>query len=500
MKRKAYIIFFVLMCIAYLCPVSFADNLPLKKANVSGSFYPSSATQLASMIDEFLNRADAGEINGRIKGIISPHAGYIYSGPVAAYAYKAIDKKEYKTVVIIGTSHHYRLQNIALYKEGSFQTPLGLVPVDAAFAAALDAAGADIVPINSVFEKEHSVEVQIPFLQRTLSGFSIVPVIIGNDSYPLCEELAAALKKVIGSREDVLIIASSDMSHYHEEKAANEMDAETLSMIKKNEPYKLFYACTSQETELCGCGAVVTLMITMQHLGAAEVSILRYATSAAAPDADKNHVVGYTSVVFSVPESPVLNLKIEKRRQDMLTQEQKLKLLDVARASIVRFVKTGKRTEVNTDDSELLKKSGAFVTIYKNGMLRGCIGRIAADKPMIDAVNDMAVEAASADPRFPPLQEHELNAVSLEISVLSALKLITDIDEIKVGTHGIIIQKGFYSGLLLPQVAAEYGWTKEEFLQHTCLKAGLKPEDWKNDAQIYIFSAEVFGDKDDSKR
>ncbi|MBU4304295.1 MAG: AmmeMemoRadiSam system protein B [Candidatus Omnitrophica bacterium] len=497
MKHKTYIIsVIVLISITYLCPASFADNLPLKKENVSGYFYPSSEPQLAEMIDKFLSRADAGEINGRIKGIISPHAGYIYSGPVAAYAYKAIDRKEYKTVVIIGTSHHYRLRNIALYKEGSFQTPLGRVPVDAAFAAALAAAGPNIVPINSAFEKEHSVEVQIPFLQRTLSGFSIVPVIIGNDSLPLCEELAAALKKVICSRDDVLIIASSDMSHYYEEKAANEMDAKALTMIKKNEPYKLFYACTARKTELCGFGAVVTLMITMKNLGAADVSILRYATSAAAPDADKDHVVGYTSVVFSAPESPVHNLKIEKRREDMLTQEQKQKLLNVARASINKFVKTGKRTEVNTDDAVFLGKSGAFVTIYKNGILRGCIGRIAADKPMIHVVNEMAVEAASADPRFPPLQEHELNAVSLEISVLSPLKLITDIDEIEVGTHGIIIQKEFYSGLLLPQVAVEYGWTREEFLQHTCLKAGLGPNDWQKGAQIYIFSAEVFGDKE----
>lgn len=180
----------------------------------------------------------------------------------------------------------------------------------------------------------------------------------------------------------------------------------------------------------------------------------------------------------------------------MLTQTQKKELLSMARKSIRDYLKAGEHQKIQTDDPIFSEHRGAFVTLHKNGMLRGCIGRIVSDEPLIKVICDMGIAAATADPRFPNVSESELDSIDLEISVLSPIELITDINIIEVGKHGLIIQKGFRSGLLLPQVATEYGWSKEEFLQHTCLKAGLNPEDWKKEAKIYIFSAEVFGEEE----
>ncbi len=181
----------------------------------------------------------------------------------------------------------------------------------------------------------------------------------------------------------------------------------------------------------------------------------------------------------------------------MLTPEQKNKLLSLARQTIQKHLKKEKASVFKTTEPVFLKKCGAFVTLKIDNELRGCIGYIVADKPLYETIQEMAVEAAFGDPRFTPLDESEFKKIKIEISVLSELKQISDINEIEVGKHGILLRKGFNSGLLLPQVATEYRWSRDEFLMHTCLKAGLSVEAWKDkDARIYIFSAEVFNEEE----
>ncbi|MCM8765432.1 MAG: AmmeMemoRadiSam system protein A [Candidatus Omnitrophica bacterium] len=181
----------------------------------------------------------------------------------------------------------------------------------------------------------------------------------------------------------------------------------------------------------------------------------------------------------------------------MLNLEQKKKLLELARKTIAGYLKEGKIPSFETEEPELLQKRGVFVTLKKGGELRGCIGRISSEVPLYQTIQEMAIEASLNDPRFFPLSFKELPEIEIEISVLSELKKIEDIKEIEVGKHGIIIRRGFNSGLLLPQVATEYHWDREEFLNHTCLKAGLPLSAWKDKrTQIYIFSAEVFSEKE----
>ncbi|MCM8783980.1 MAG: AmmeMemoRadiSam system protein A [Candidatus Omnitrophica bacterium] len=179
----------------------------------------------------------------------------------------------------------------------------------------------------------------------------------------------------------------------------------------------------------------------------------------------------------------------------MLCKEEKRKLLQLARITIESYLKTGVIPPFETKEAGLLEKRGAFVTLKKNGELRGCIGRIYAEEPLYQTIQEMAIEAGFKDPRFYPLRLEELSEIEIEISVLSPLKKIEDIKEIEVGKHGILMRSGLNSGLLLPQVATEYKWTKEEFLKHTAFKAGLSPLAWRDkNTQIYIFSAEVFSE------
>ena len=181
----------------------------------------------------------------------------------------------------------------------------------------------------------------------------------------------------------------------------------------------------------------------------------------------------------------------------MLNGIQKKRLLEIARRSLEGYVVSGKREKFSEIDPVLIREHGAFVTLNKHGQLRGCIGHVIGDSPLYKTVADMAIEAGTGDPRFPKVDVSELKNIEIEISVLSSLERINDVERIQVGKHGILIRKGFYSGLLLPQVATEYGWDRNTFLEHTCNKAGLPADAWKDKStQIQIFSAVVFSEKE----
>jgi len=485
--KNFFILFLILSGIAISVNSGFCASSKIKEPNVSGYFYPANKEKLATMLDGFLSKAQTDNYP-HVYGLLSPHAGYIYSGSVAAEAYKTVYGKPYKTVIILSPTHHFRLEQGAVYGSGAFRTPLGDIPVDDQFVKLLLSKSSRIKNNPKVFEKEHALEVQLPFLQKTIKpGFSIVPIIIPGHSYELCEDLALTLVEIIAQRTDVLIVASSDLSHYHPQNEAKRIDKYSLDLIKDNDAKNFFQACQKNQAQLCGAAPVTTLMLVMKKIGVRNVKILRYATSADMTNSDENRVVGYVSAIF---------VKDNKQRSEIMIQKaQKIELLNIARTSMTEHITNKKHLAIKSDDPLLLEHRGAFVTINKKGQLRGCIGRIVADKPLIEVVNEMAIQASTADPRFPAITKEELRDVDLEISVMSPIKKITSVEEIEVGKHGLIIRRGFNSGLLLPQVATDYNWTREEFLEHTCLKAGLRPNDWQKDVEMFIFSAEVFSEK-----
>ncbi len=474
---------------------AFAQDQLVKEPNVSGTFYPQNKNKLSAMIDKMIAGVKPFTTNEHISGIICPHAGYIYSGKIAAGSYKAIYGKKYSTVIILAPSHYFNSNYAAVYPTGFFKTPLGKVPVNTNISSKLLKNSDYFKAQTNVFEREHAIEVQLPFLQKSLKNFSIVPIIIFPSNYSYYEHIGDILASIVSDREDILIIASTDMSHFHNQAKANFMDKTTLALITAGNAPDLFDNLKKGNCELCGGAAVITLMLTMEKIKAGNPHILDYATSADTVKSSSDQVVGYCSVIYTKSAIDI-NDENTERSKNMLTQSQRKELLSIARISIRDYLETGQRKKIKTEDALFMEKRGAFVTLNKNGMLRGCIGRIVSDIPLINVITDMAIEAASGDPRFIPVNLQELDAIDLEISVMSPIEEITDINRIKVGTHGLIISKGFSSGLLLPQVATEYNWSTEQFLQQTCIKAGLNQDTWKKGAKIHIFSAEVFGELD----
>jgi len=483
-------------------PMALGDQR-IKSPNVSGQFYTANPQRLSAEIDEFMQKAAVRPFDKHIDIMVAPHAGYMYSGGVAAYGFKAASQNPYKTVIILAPSHYFGFDGISIWEEGGFQTPLGVVEVDTPLARQLMAEDEKFYDAPQAFAQEHSLEVEIPFLQKAFKNFKIVPVIMGQPGFQLLEKFAAVLHKVIGSRKDVLIVVSTDLSHYHDDAKARQMDRRTLEAVQGLKVEEIWKACQSRTTmEMCGVVPMTAALLYARQKGLRHVDVLRHANSGDVTG-DKNRVVGYASIVIyddESGESLQQNYgKEQKVSEGSLTPGQKKRLLKIAQDTISEYVQKGNVLAVEETDPRLMKEEGAFVTIRKAGHLRGCIGNILGRGPLYLTVRDMAISSATKDPRFRPVTPQEFDAIDVEVSVLSMPRIIKNTDEIVLGKHGVIISQGpLHQGLFLPQVATETGWTKEEFLSQLCVqKAGLPADAWKDPkTRIEIFTAEVFAEKD----
>lgn len=460
----------------------------VKEPNVAGMFYPENPDVLSQMLEEMLEAVDPEPMGGKIFALISPHAGYEFSGQTAAYGYKLIKGQSYKTVIVIGPSHHYGFTGASVFPEGAFRTPLGDIEVDAEFTRQLLYKDTNIVFVPLAFAKEHSVEVQLPFLQAALTGFKIVPIVMGDCDLSFCQKLAGLLKEVIGKRQDVLVVASSDLDHAYDYDEVEMSDAMTLSYIKDMNAEGLYYGFREGKLKLCGGFPVVTTLMLARQLGHEKLSVLHHTNSAFVTGKKEKGAwtVGYASCAID-----------KEGEAAMLNEKQREHLLKLARGSLETYLKTGKKLEVAESDPLLLKEMGAFVTLSEHGRLRGCIGTIIGKQPLYLTIRDMAVEAGTGDPRFPQVELSEMKDIEMEVSVLSPLEKIDDPAVIEMGKHGVLVRKGYMSGVFLPQVATETGWSKEEFMSELCSqKAGLPRDAWKGKGtDIYIFTAEVFSEK-----
>jgi len=479
---------FLLMCSVAACPQG-----KVRQAGVAGAFYPANPDELKSMVDGFLARAQVPPTNDPLVALIAPHAGYPYSGGVAAFSYAALKGRKFQRVVIIAPSHYDGFPFSAVYDGDSYVTPLGKTPVDKAFAAKL-ASQSNLIRLSSRGhertgeQSEHSLEVQLPFLQRTLGEFQLVPIIMGDQSYEASRALGVALAKLIAN-SDTLIVASSDLSHYHPYDEASAVDHNTLRAIEEWDYYDLSRNLQSRVWEACGGGPIVAAMMAAERLGANRAELLKYANSGDVTG-DRSRVVGYSA--FALYKSAA---KASFAQPFSLNSKEKQELLSVARKSAETAVRERTQYKPPVPSQALQQDRGAFVTINKNGELRGCIGYIAPVEPLIDTVRDVAAYAASRDPRFPSVTSAELGELQYEVSVLSPLRRVLDIKEIQVGQHGLLMKKGEHEGVLLPQVPVDEGWDRKTFLEQTARKAGLPASAWKDDdTDIFMFTAVVFGE------
>ncbi len=461
----------------------------VRQAAVAGSWYPNDPATLTRLIDEML--ATVEPVDGEPIGLIVPHAGYIYSGPTAATGFRQLEGVGYDVAIIVASDHRPPVsQPISVWAEGGFATPLGVVPVDVELAQALISADKRIKSDPAAHEEEHTIEIELPFLQRVCPDCTIVPILMGRDDEETIQALVTALLAVLQNVDRrVVLIASSDLSHYPSYDDALAVDSATLAAIETFEPARvretlgkmMVKGIPNLVTCACSEGPILVVMHVAKALGADTATVLGYANSGDV-SGDHSQVVGYGSVMFWHYEAPAL------------TDTQRQELLKLARETIAEYLKTGHTPGYESTDPLMNRRAGVFVTLKERGELRGCIGHTRADLPLYRAVQQMAIAAATGDPRFPPLKPEEIDDISIEISILSPMRRVTDLEQIEVGTHGLVIIKGGHQGLLLPQVPVEQGWGRQEYLANLCLKAGLTPECWTEQPTLYSFTAVVFGE------
>ncbi len=488
---------------------------PVFTCTSAGRWFTGNPAELRDMVDRMLADASPIEIKGRIVSLISPHAGFIYSGPVAAHGYKAIAGKEYDTVIVVGFSHGVYDPGIAVFESGAFRTPLGDIPIDAETTSALVAAGKGVIRHNpTLFKDEHSVDNQLPFLQAALGEFSLVPVIMGNQSKANIDILADALAKALEGR-NALMVASSDMSHFWPQNEAKRLDRELLEKVQEMDEKGIAEIMKEDPTgrRMCGHGAAQAVIRASRKLGSHKAAVLKYATSQDTFGATGQGVVGYMSAAL-FNENPAIpspkksdgnpgsatnttkeDVMPEMDNASELDEKSQNELLAITRKSLESTIRKGVGYEPEDANPALRVKRGMFVTLNKNEQLRGCMGHFEPDTPIFKLAASQVIVSATRDPRFPPVRPEELDSIHIEISVLSQPAPASSYKDIEIGKHGVILECGWNASTFLPQVAPEQGWNRDEMLSHLAMKAGLPPDGWKRDnCKFLLYTAQVFGE------
>ena len=473
----------------------------VRPATQANRFYTGDARELSEEVDSFLALHKDDAKYNHVAALIVPHAGYYFSGNVAASAYMAIDaKKQYKRIFLLGPSHHEWLDGASVNTEADYYaTPLGKVKVDHETAIKLTTDYTDFIYRPEAHDREHCLEVQLPFLQRRFKEVPpIVPIVISTNDYDKLKRLSHVLKPYFN--DENLFVISSDFSHYPSYEDACEADAKTGKAVESGDVEKFIATINANarsgkrnlHTSACGEFAIITLMLMLDNQY--EVKHLMYQNSGDIDNHDHSRVVGYHS--FAILRNGQNSSGQTQANTDFsLSAEDKKMLKDIALQSIKDSL-NGKSVSVRESPLQkypmLNKKCGAFVSLHKHGHLRGCIGHFGEDYPLHEIVAEMARTAAFEDPRFMPVTRDELDDLDIEISVLTPMRRIQSLDEFELHRHGIYIKKGYRSGTFLPQVADEVNWTKEELVGHCSQdKAGLGWDGWK-DAELYVYEAIVF--------
>lgn len=495
----------VVLLSIFILMETHSQNKPTDRQPVAaGRFYSADKEILKKDIELLFEKCRKPSESNLIRAIISPHAGYVFSGKTAAAALSAIPKSTiYKNIFIIGSSHVMAFNGASVYNAGDYLTPLGRAVINNDIANKL-------IKENSVFKfpvnshiNEHSIEVQIPLIQTYFTNSpQIVPIIIGTDNEQTIKQIAEALRPWF--IQENLFIISSDFSHYPPYKDAVETDRLTAQGIISGNP-KTFLAALRKNSEkqinglatsMCGWSSGLTLLYLSENNSHLKYMIIDYTNSGDSSYGSKDEVVGYNAIVLT-DNNQKKEMTGDNQEVFSFTEKEKEILFSIAGNSIKSGIagKNETRIDAGKIPDHLKEPMGAFVTLKIDGRLRGCIGRFISKDPLYEAVRASAYSSAFEDPRFSPLTAEELGMAEMEITVLGPLKKINKEEEIILGRHGIYIRKDSRSGTMLPQVATENGWSVEEFLGYTSRdKAGLGWDGWR-DAELFIYEGVVLEEK-----
>jgi len=528
-------IFLLLVNMQYFFPQFSKANEQIRSPRFAGSWYPAEADVLEKMLTNYLQAASSQlssqppneQIGKNVLAIIAPHAGYMYSGQTAAFAYATLSGSRYKRVFLLGPSHHVPFAGAVLPSQSIFETPLGKIEIDQATVNKLLKLPG-FQQVDQVFDIEHSLEMQLPWICKTLNKAKLVPMAIGNVNRETIAEIASAIKKELCPGD--LIIVSSDFTHYGPrfdyqpfndettdsglKKRIAELDKEAFNHLKKLDGSELLEFYQRSHDTICGiypCAILLSLLPAD-----AQAKLLNYRTSADIEPDPQGNSVSYMSIAFSAP-----GLTTHKKAES--TKEKKYKplsladgqaLLKIARQTLQDYL-SGNRKDSSQYEKLLSQhqidrfkeEHGVFVTLYEKPQqpistqhsnshpakqLRGCIGYIYPNKPLLTGVCENAINAACADPRFTPVTADELHNLDLEINILTKPIPVSSWQDIKLGQDGIVLKKGGRQAVFLPKVATEFGWDLPQTLTQLSLKAGLAPDDWRDGAQFEVFQSEIF--------
>ncbi len=473
----------------------------------AGDFYPATKVEIDRFISKALNSVSPpADLTPR--AVICPHAGYPFSGATAAYSFKVLqgEASQIKRVILLAPSHYAGFEGAVLNAQ-SYQTPLGVYPLDQDAVKKLRASRFPWAENATASAKEHADEVQIPFLQTILPNAKLVPIIVGDMN---TEEFQAAAKALASIMDDsTIILISSDFTHYGPnyeftpnfkkgvKKGLRDLDMGAVDLILKGDGEGFTRYVNFTGATICGRNPIRLALDIFKMLGwKADGKLLHYTTSGEITGSWENSV-SYTAIALgSLKEETML------QQEKFLTDGEEKTLLKLARNVLEKFVKSGVQHYPDSDLTDygltdtLKKPFGVFVTLNEDKQLRGCIGNILAAVPLYQGVIDNAINAAAHDPRFRRVQADELKAIEMEISVMSPLIPVASLDDIVVGRDGLVLRVGGYSGVFLPQVPVEWKWNKQQYLEELGHKAGLDTNAYKRkDAKLWRFTAQVFSEK-----
>ena len=506
-RRMLPILIVFMLLLPAACHAAEKADGSLRQPAVAGRFYPDAAPALRLAVEKYMQDALPPAAKDPV-AIIVPHAGYVFSGQICADGFNQVSGRKYDTVVILGTNHTSSSFNkVGLYPGRGFITPLGTAAVDSGIVDALLADCPDCIPNASIHEKEHSIEVVVPFVQVLFPSAKIVPAVVGAPDLALCERFGRALAKVLKGR-NALIVASSDLSHYPAAVSASMVDRQTLQAILPLDPasfHSVAHTASDRNirglsTRACGEAPIMAAMVAAQSLGASSGVLVSYANSGDTVLGERAQVVGYGAVALASGRMEATGAKPPVPRSGgrsaALTPSDRRAILSIARETIERFLTTKTAPLARNPAPDLEQTRGMFVTLTKHGELRGCIGEIMPDKPLYQLVGTVALKSALEDPRFPQLRREELKDIEIEISILTPPMPAAGAGDIVVGRDGVILKRDGRSAIFLPQVATEQGWGRDQMLDQLCMKAGLAAGCWKQGAQFLTYQAEVFSEKE----
>jgi len=429
-----------------------------RKPVVAGQFYPASPSQLKAMIEQLVDEKGAKE---DVIGLVSPHAGYIYSGPVAGAVISRIKFKD--TFIIMGPNHTGRGKPLSIMTQGTWETPLGEVEIDSELGKQILAASSHLQEDSVAHQYEHSLEVQLPFLQYFKPDIKIVPIVLSYSSGATYKEIGKGIAKAVkGLNKEVVIIASTDMTHYEPHPSAQRKDTQAIEAILDLNEDELLKRVDELNISMCGYAPTVSLISAAKELGATGAELVKYQTSGDT-SGDYSSVVGYAGIIITGVSL----------------------LVSLARKTVETYVTEGKTPQPEELTPEMKLKAGVFVSIHKFGALRGCIGTFEPQNENVaEEIIANAISSATRDPRFPPVAPNELKDLDYSVDVLTTPEPIDSKDQLDPKRYGVIVECGMRRGLLLPDLE---GVDSVDYqIDICCQKAGIA-----SDEPIKLYRFEV---------